>query len=686
MFQRGAAVSCAVWWLAVAGPALAQTTTDPQAATTNEDPPAPETAQATTAPVAPTGNANSGNRLARYYQALADKKLAPPAASSVEEIRERVLQAERLLNEQRTADAVQLLFEVVHSPRFADFSDFEPFQTARYTLAGALFHLGAFKSAQDTLDPILTAGPEGAYFAPAYRKWVTIALAHGELDRALGHLALQVPSPVPAMVADEWRYLQGRAAFDRGVRARALEHLGKIGRTSRFYANAQYLLGALAARDKNYPEAERRFCKVAQTGLENRYSFFVDERFFEVRDLSRLALGRVAHESGRADDAFYYYFQVPNDSRRVAEALFESAYATYEGGDHDTALDSLDQLQARFKATPVSAEASVLRGYIHLARCEFSEAERHLTTFKRRFTPVLQQIDAALRSSAHQRRVYADLVAREQSLRALRESGAEGEPTPDSLLLSLLSADPEFFRLHQQIQLLDEAAARATPLPAAVQSLQKRLRKDAPAPTADATAQAVELEQLRQALKDARRGVAQMEQQLAQLRARGAAKQQLRAQREAVAQLDGRIRTLADQLRQRLAQTSATKAAGGSNELSAMLTQDLIHVSELPLRAAALRTQLERAASLAGRRALQALRNTLATQLRRARIGRIDAVMGAKRRMELQIESLAAGRFPPELMDPLRMQGLLRDDEEYWPFEGEDWQDEFLENYSEDSP
>ena len=61
---------------------------------------------------------------------------------------------------------------------------------------------------------------------------------------------------------------------------------------------------------------------------------------------------------------------------------------------------------------------------------------------------------------------------------------------------------------------------------------------------------------------------------------------------------------------------------------------------------------------------------------RRARIGRIDAVMGSKRRIEIQIESLAAGRFPPELMDPLHIQGLLRDDEEYWPFEGELWQDE----------
>jgi hypothetical protein len=72
----------------------------------------------------------------------------------------------------------------------------------------------------------------------------------------------------------------------------------------------------------------------------------------------------------------------------------------------------------------------------------------------------------------------------------------------------------------------------------------------------------------------------------------------------------------------------------------------------------------------------------LSSLLRSAGIGRIDAVMGSKRRIEGQIESLAAGRFPAELRDPLLSQGLLADDEEYWPFQGEDWPDEYEEHYA----
>ena len=59
---------------------------------------------------------------------------------------------------------------------------------------------------------------------------------------------------------------------------------------------------------------------MAKAGTGSRYSFFVDGRFFEVQDLARLGLGRVAHERLRRDDAFYYYFQVPQDSPRLSEA------------------------------------------------------------------------------------------------------------------------------------------------------------------------------------------------------------------------------------------------------------------------------------------------------------------------------------------------------------------------------
>ena len=66
--------------------------------------------------------------------------------------------------------------------------------------------------------------------------------------------------------------------------------------------------------------------------------------------------------------------------------------------------------------------------------------------------------------------------------------------------------------------------------------------------------------------------------------------------------------------------------------------------------------------------------------LRQARLGKIDAVVGQKRKLERQIEDLAAGRFPAEMFGKLHIEGLIGDDEEYWPPEPERWADEY-ENY-----
>jgi hypothetical protein len=55
-------------------------------------------------------------------------------------------------------------------------------------------------------------------------------------------------------------------------------------------------------------------------------------------------------------------------------------------------------------------------------------------------------------------------------------------------------------------------------------------------------------------------------------------------------------------------------------------------------------------------------------------------VVGSKRNLEKQIEDLAAGRFPPEMYGRLHIEGLIGDDEEYWPPEPEIWLDEY-ENY-----
>jgi hypothetical protein len=395
----------------------------------------------------------------------------------------------------------------------------------------------------------------------------------------------------------------------------------------------------------------------------------------------------VAHETGRADDAFYYYFQVPNDSRRVSEALFEAAWASYEGEDQDAALDSLDQLEARFARSPYAAEAGVLRGYVHLSRCEFGQAEKHLVQFERTFSAVLREIDNSLGSPARRQSIYQDLVARERSIERMERNAEQGEPTPDSLLLALVAADPEFYKLWAQLRALDAELSSTGHVPDELGALAERVKsKEAPAPHLEDDDTRDAISKLNHEIVAGKAAIDAFSAELSELAKAGADRAELNALYDVKRKLDQRLEALAHKLRGALAESAEPSALPSAKELSARFLEDKRYVEGLRTRALKLRADLEAEANAAGERALRGLRERLAKELRRARIGHIDAVMGAKRQVELQVESLAAGRFPPELIDPLHMQGLLRDDEEYWPFEGEDWPDEFIERYAEEEP
>ncbi|HEV3030996.1 MAG TPA: hypothetical protein VG319_05100, partial [Polyangia bacterium] len=96
--------------------------------------------------------------------------------------------------------------------------------------------------------------------------------------------------------------------------------------------------------------------------------------------------------------------------------------------------------------------------------------------------------------------------------------------------------------------------------------------------------------------------------------------------------------------------------------------------------ARALRARLVTATSAIAEQALLDLDARLREMLRQARLTQIDAVIGKKKKLEIEISNLREGRYPPDMFAALQLEGLMGDDEEYWPFEGEYWSDEY-ENY-----
>jgi Outer membrane lipoprotein len=630
-------------------------------------------ARAQDAPAAP-----EPTRLSRYFQALRNQRLVAAQTAKVEELRAILSRAEDLAVAGRHEDAALLLFELLLHPRFADYSELAELDAARYQLGSALHELGAEASARRVLIELLRRGQEGGYFAPGFRKYVDVALVSPGQPALIEELSSLGPA-LPEDAANELRYLRGQQLHAIKNDAGAQSELSQVTQHSRFYANAQYLLGAMAVRQKRLAEAEQHMCRITGTGDNQRYSFYVDARYFQVKDLARLGLGRIAHEQRRGDDAFYYYFQVPNDSPRLPEAMFEAAYSRYEAKDFDGALDLLDQLEARFPRSASADEAALLRGYVALSRCDYEHAQQHFERFIQRFEPVLAELQRILQNPVRREALYAELV---------RES--DGASTPESTetlrgtLLSLLRVEPAFHELHEQVRKLDAEAARAGRVGDAFDVIGARLDgSDRPRPAAaESGSQREALGAIQLELKDARQALRALTDQLDTMRKLGAKSKDLTPLEQELAGLAKRVHALEDKVEETSFKLLPDAApAEDVQDAQALLELDARQARAFERRVAELRPKLVRAANTRALIELQALGERLGSFVRRARIGRIDAVMGSKRSIERQIESLAAGRFPAELQNPLLVQGFLNDDEEYWPFEGDDWPDEYLERY-----
>ena len=136
-------------------------------------------------------------------------------------------------------------------------------------------------------------------------------------------------------------------------------------------------------------------------------------------------------------------------------------------------------------------------------------------------------------------------------------------------------------------------------------------------------------------------------------------------------EMENRVADLADQAR---------RAARLVNVAGGPFAKEAESTLALAAETRKLRAHLVVATSTIANKALVDLDMRLRELLRRARLTHIDAVIGKKKKLEIEIANLRQGRFPADLFATLQLEGLMGDDEEYWPFEGEYWSDEY-ENY-----
>lgn len=618
---------------------------------------------------APSGAPDSrGTAMLAYQAALAAQKLGGSAPLTLETLSDALSAAELELGAGRRDEAIGDLVYLVESPRFTPFAAMTEGRNAVFLLGDALGRSGAYEPSRAYLVRLVAQSPPDVWARKAARSLVDFGLGSDHPEVFLADL-----KPVsggaagsPEELVGDIAYLAGRAKERAGKDDEALAHFARVTPRSRFWAQATYLSGLIQVGRGRLKEGEAEFCKVADVKHTPKAALsFGGSDFFQVRDMARLGLGRVAHEQFRFDDSRYYYYLVPSDSERLPEALYESANSRYEAKDYRGARELLDELRSRKESSPYEDEAWVFDAYVDLALCEFPSADGKLREFLRLYEPVR---DAARKTAADEH-ALADLVDAVRTGSDPASLGARTDSNSVGALASVLRKDPDYGQTTRRLAELDNQMSGLRQTMGSLDDARSRItssREVRPrAETALGGTPAERAEKLDAQLGEVRRLVRQVK----STGAHAADLQQVEAE---LADLEARAR---DASRTERAPSIETHGGAGLPDLVA---GDRERATALYADADQTRGALVAAQRAAAKDALVRLDRRLSRLLRRARLGRIETVLGKKRALEVEIEALSEGFLPQGAVDSLEAARYLRDDEEYWPFDGEDWADEYV--------
>jgi TolA-binding protein len=642
------------------------------------------TATAPHAAATATATDASSDPLAAYFAQLEAMKLIDTSSGTIETLRNELQIAENMLRDGAFANAAVALYGIVKSPRYDALTEFVEYQNAEYDLGVALARSGSYGAALDALDAVLKRGPAAPYWGPAHRRAVDIAIETRDYAGVLARLESQKSGdPIPPAAAGERAYLRGRAAYEAGDFPAAEGQLVTISKKSRLYSSAVYLRGVIRARKGELKESAEAMCEIAGTPDADKVTFVVDERYFTIKDLARLGLGRIAHEAGEYDDAYYHYFQIPDDSQYLPDALFEAAWSMYQKRELDTARDLVKEFLKNFPTNPLWPEASLLAGYIELADCKFDDSQKNYDSLVARLQPIADELDKARKDPARRKDLFKTALTRYRDEKATGEVvGKTAARSPDDEILALLRLDPRFVRTSDAIVGVHQLAGMSANVIETWEGLAKRVADTkVGAVSADPSAAQQAKVDATATVEDFRRlADAVLDQQAQIARAKRDGTMPADEADAELARLDSLHKKTVDAIAK--AQASADAAAAQVSDSAApslrpLLAADLADAARLQRAAAALGDKLDKAGDVLAQQAVEALYLDVRHVLDKAKLGKVDAVIGQKRKLDIQVSDLAQGRFPEELVGKLWNASLIGDDEEYWPFQGEYWADEY---------
>ncbi|MFM8269040.1 MAG: hypothetical protein ACKN9V_02535 [Pseudomonadota bacterium] len=241
-------------------------------------------------------------------------------------------------------------------------------------------------------------------YEKAIKNAVTIAERMDLVDKIGNVIAKMDDKLIPSSVRGHAQFAKGVYFFNTGKNVEAESALKSVSPQSNFFPKAQYFLGIISTKKKNYKDAAYYFEKVVSTTRGNK-------DLYPLEELGRLNLARTAYSADEIEKSVELYSKFLSSSPYWIDVLLEASWPLMKMNDATVSLGNLQTVTSPFYKEDLVGEAYLLKATILHRLCKYDEMRRDLSAFFKIYDPIISSMEkeaASLGSSEAYFRAYKE--------------------------------------------------------------------------------------------------------------------------------------------------------------------------------------------------------------------------------------------------------------------------------------
>ena len=239
---------------------------------------------------------------------------------------------------------------------------------ALYKLGESLFMQKNYISATRYYEEVAASG-NSDFKVKALKRLIYMSCSLGEYASAEKYYDKFAKGGNDISTDPELLYYLAKSLFFAGKSNEAAKLFSSVEKEAVYYPQSRYFLGVMALREKKLEEARAYYEEILTLPENAQY-----HSFGNIRELSELAVARIAFELDDTETASVHYTPVSFDSSSFPQAYYELSWTFIKRDQFDDAVETLRLVQNAAPYSQVASQAEVLEGTLLVKMGRFGEA------------------------------------------------------------------------------------------------------------------------------------------------------------------------------------------------------------------------------------------------------------------------------------------------------------------------